>query len=133
MGHPELRRRRIRGSCHRAPSRRRAPAQAEARPNLARATRENYAGTWDRHIGRWLGGYPLREITAPLLRRHLADMRARGVGPEAIKKTKLVLQSALRFAVEEGAIQGNPVQAVRLPSLRSARPSARSAPPTSSA
>lgn len=49
------------------------------------------------------------------MRRFLADMRAQGVGPEAVKKTKLVLQSAMRFAVEEGLIQGNPVQAVRLP------------------
>ena len=85
------------------------------RPNLARSTRENYAGTWDRHIGPALGGYALREITAPLVRRHLADMRAQGVGAEAVKKAKLVLQSALRFAVEEGLIQGNPAQAVRLP------------------
>ncbi len=84
-------------------------------PNLARQTREVYAGTWDRHLDAGLGGYELREITAPLVRRHLAELRARGVGAEAIKKAKLVLQSCLRFAVEEGLIQGNPAQAVRLP------------------
>jgi integrase len=84
-------------------------------PNLARATRINYAGTWDRHVLPTLGDYPLREITAPVLRRHFADMRARGVGAEAIKKTKLVLQSCLRLAVEEGLIPANPAQAVKLP------------------
>ena len=94
-------------------------------PNLARSTRLNYAGAWDRHICLTLGGYEVRAITAPVVRRHLADMRARGVGAEAVKKTKLVLQSCLRFAVEEGLINGNPVQAVRLP-----RPEQRTAVPT---
>jgi integrase len=84
-------------------------------PNLARATRINYVGTWDLHVLPDLGSYPLREITAPVLRRHFANMRARGTGPEAIKKTKLVLQSCLRLAVEEGLIPANPAQAVKLP------------------
>lgn len=85
------------------------------RPHLERSTRESYASTWDRHIGPTLGGYSLRELTAPVLSRHLADMRARGVGPQAIRRTKAILQSCLSRAVEQGLIQGNPAAAVKLP------------------
>lgn len=89
------------------------------RPNLARQTRESYAGVWDRHIGPALGGYPLREITAPLVRSFLADLRERGVGPQSVRRAKAVLQSALSRAVEQGLIHGNPAAAVRLPKSES--------------
>ena len=85
------------------------------RPHLQRSTRESYAATWDRHIRPALGGYPLREITAPMLSRYLADLRAAGVGPQAIRRVKAILQSCLSRAVEQGLIQGNPAAAVKLP------------------
>lgn len=84
-------------------------------PNLARMTRQDYAGTWDRYIGPALGGYALREITAPIVGALLSHLRARGVGPTAVRRTKAVLQSCLSRAVEQGLIQGNPAQHVRLP------------------
>ena len=87
------------------------------RPNLERSTRESYAGTWDRHIGPALGGYPLREITPPIVRRWLDDLIAAGVGPQAVRRAKAVLQSCLSRAVEQGLVQGNPAQSVRPPKL----------------
>ena len=95
------------------------------RPNLQRSTRESYASTWDRHVGEALGGYPLRELTAPVLGRYLSDLRARGVGPQAIRRCKAILQSCLSRAVEQGLIQGNPAAAVKLP--RTERKASRSA------
>ena len=87
------------------------------RPNLERSTRESYAGTWDRHISRNLGGYPLREITAPIVRRWADDLIAAGVGRQAVRRAKAVLQSCLSRAVEAGLIQGNPAQSVRPPRI----------------
>ena len=86
-------------------------------PNLERATRESYAGTWDRHIGPELGGYPLRELTAPIVRRWLDNLIAQGVGRQAVRRAKAILQSCLARAVEAGLLQGNPAQAVRPPKL----------------
>ena len=88
------------------------------RPNLARLTRENYAGTWDRYIAEQIGGYPIREITAPVVRRWLDDLLARGVSPQSVRRAKAVLQSALTRAVEQGLIQGNPARSVRPPKTR---------------
>jgi integrase len=85
------------------------------RPHLERSTRESYASTWDRHIGPTLGGYPLRELTAPVLSRHFAAMRTRGVGPAAVRRSKAILQSCLSRAVADGLIQGNPAAAIKLP------------------
>ena len=84
-------------------------------PNLARATRESYARVWDKRVESALGGYALREITAPLLAKFLADLRAQGVGPQSVRRTKAVVQSCLSRAVEQGLIQGNPALGVRLP------------------
>lgn len=84
-------------------------------PHLERSTRLSYASTWDRHVGPALGGYPLRELTAPVLGRFLADLRARGVGAQAVRRVKAILQSCLSRAVEQGLIQGNPAAAVKLP------------------
>ena len=87
------------------------------RPNLERSTRESYAGVWDRHIAPALGGYALREITAPIVRRWLDDLIATGVGRQAVRRAKAVLQSCLARAVEAGLIQGNPAQSVRPPRI----------------
>ncbi len=86
-------------------------------PNLERATRESYAWTWNRHIGPELGGYPLREITAPIVRRWQDELIAAGVGRQAVRRAKAVLQSCLSRAVDEGVIQGNPAKSVRPPKL----------------
>lgn len=86
-------------------------------PNLERATRESYAWVWDRHISPALGGYPLREITAPVVRRWIDDLIAAGVGSQAVRRAKAVLQSCLSRGVEQGLIQGNPAQSVRPPRI----------------
>jgi integrase len=84
-------------------------------PNLERSTRLSYAAAWDKYVEPALGGYALREITAPVVGRFLSDLRARGVGAQAIRRVKAILQSCLSRAVEQGLIQGNPAAAVRLP------------------
>jgi integrase len=63
----------------------------------------------------------LREITPPLVRSFLADLLARGVGPQAVRRCKAVLQSCLSRAVEEGLVHGNPAQAVRPPKIERKR------------
>jgi len=83
--------------------------------HLERSTRLSYAAAWDKYVEPALGGYELRAITAPVVTRFLADLRARGVGAQAIRRVKAILQSCLSRAVEQGLIQGNPAAAVRLP------------------
>jgi integrase len=99
------------------------------RPNLARSTRQSYAETWDRHISQALGGYPLREITGPLVGRYLSDLRAQGVGPQAARRVKAIVQSCLARAVEQGLIAANPAQSVKLPRAEG-KPSVRAVGPS---
>lgn len=92
-----------------------------AEPNLAAKTQAVYAGLWDRHVLRRLGGYELRRLTPQVIEGFQAELRAAGVGEPTILKTLALLQGMLRRAVVWQRIAANPVAAIKKPSQRRTR------------
>lgn len=72
---------------------------AYARPNLARATQENYALLWDKHVLPRLGAYELRRLTPEVVEAFRAELETAGVGPASVRKTLVVLQAVLQRAL----------------------------------
>lgn len=88
-------------------------------PNLAPQTLEGYRYSWDAHIRRTgFDSYRLAELASdPVLVEQLtADMRERGVGPAAQRKTLVVLSAVLSAAVQWKKIPTNPVWRMPKPS-----------------
>ena len=80
---------------------------------LARATREHYASTYDRHIAPDLGCVRLRDITPESI-AHLQAARLRaGAGPVAIRRAMELLGTILQRATESQRIPSNPARLVR--------------------
>ena len=99
-----------------------------AEPNLAAKTQAVYAGLWDGHVLRRLGGYELRRLTPQVIESFQAELRAGGVGEPTILKTLALLQGMLRRAVVWQRISANPVTAIKKPSQRRRR-TAQALPP----
>lgn len=90
--------------------------------NLAPQTLAVYRYTWNAHVhGTGFDGHRLTElVTDPMLIEDLiADMRERGVGPAAQRKTLVVLSAVLSAAVQWKKIPTNPVW--RMPKPRGTR------------
>lgn len=86
-----------------------------AEPSLTATTRKAYATVWNLHALPRLGDVPVRALDAPTVFAFDAQLAADGVGPEARRKTLVVLQAIMRYAVLTGIAASNPVGAVRKP------------------
>lgn len=82
---------------------------------LAESTRSVYADSYRLHVGPWIGGRPIRELSVSVLRAWQADRLANDVTPGAIDHARTVLSSILRHAAESEAIPANPLTLVRPP------------------
>lgn len=84
---------------------------------LAPHTQRVYKYAWDAHIKDRFDGHRLTELaTEPQLLEELtADMRKRGVGPAAQRKTLVVLSAVLSACVQWGKIASNPVRQMPKP------------------
>ena len=80
---------------------------------LARATREHYAATYDRHIAPDLGNTALRDITPETVARWQAARLSAGAGPVAVRRAMDLLGTILQRAVEGQRITTNPARLVR--------------------
>lgn len=87
------------------------PEHIEAR-DLAITTRQNYADAWRVHLTDTFGSMPLRDITAPRIRRWQADRLAAGAGKRAINNAMMILGSILQTACKAEELQSNPVRIV---------------------
>lgn len=86
--------------------------------DLALSTQGNYSTQLHlRVVPKW-GETELRRIGAPEVTSWLRDMNKDGVGWDSIIKSRTVMQSCLRYAVELGEIESNPVRGTRLPKKR---------------
>jgi Phage integrase, N-terminal SAM-like domain len=68
--------------------------------HLAPKTRAVYGGLYDLHIGPRLGDVPLSQISPELVARFQADLIGAGVGPEARRKSVVLLGGILQRATE---------------------------------
>lgn len=88
-------------------------------------TRQNYASSYDRHIGPRLGQLPLREIDAETIATFQGDLIRDGVKPYAIRKAMILIGAILQRAAEGRRIPYNPqrvVRKARLPASAEVRP-----------
>ena len=90
-------------------------------PNLSQSTRDLYGGVWERHILPALGEYGVRELTPKRLTRFRAELEHAGVGAATVVKALTIVQSILRFAVNEELVEYNAAAAVRKPRYTRAR------------
>jgi integrase len=80
---------------------------------LARATRDCYAATYDRHISPVLGDLSLRDLRPDVIARWQSDRLAAGCGPVAIHQAVRLLGTIMQRATEDQRIQANPVRLIR--------------------
>lgn len=80
---------------------------------LAEKTRELYAGLYDGHVSPWLGGYPLRELTAEAIGRWQADRIAAGAPIESTRKAFTLIGAILQRALEARRVPTNEQRLVR--------------------
>jgi integrase len=85
---------------------------------LAASTQETYSTMWRCQISPRWGKTRLRDITPGEVTKWSRSLKQSGVGAETIKKSLTVMQSCLRYAVEEGEIELNPLKQVTKPSSR---------------
>jgi integrase len=89
--------------------------RADVAGRLAEATLLDYDATWHRRVQPRFGDVRLSDITPREISHWRAELQARGVGPEAIRKDMLLLQAMFTLAVEWGETDHNPVALVRKP------------------
>jgi integrase len=80
---------------------------------LATKTAKHYGGLYDLHIGPYLGGCKLGELSAEMISRWQAERIAAGAGREAVLQALMLLGSILQRAVEGERIARNPARLVR--------------------
>jgi integrase len=80
---------------------------------LSAKTAKHYAGVYDLHIGPYLGGCKLGELSAEMISRWQAERIAAGAGREIVLKALMLLGSILQRAVEGERIARNPARIVR--------------------
>lgn len=83
-------------------------------PHKAALTARGYADLWDAHILPELGGYKLRDLTPEHVQAWITRLSLR-IGPSSLRKSVVVLQGCLKFAVEMRYLASNPVRAVEKP------------------
>ena len=75
---------------------------ADARTRLAAHTLDDYESRWERLVAPRFGGVPMREIGPRQLAQWRTQMLVDGVGPEAVRKSMVLLQAMFTIAVEWG-------------------------------
>lgn len=97
-------------------------ASEELRPS----SRRSYESALRLHITPALGAVDMRELSPPLIRAFLADLRRDGAGPGTLTQCYRLLSKACRAALVDGLIDRNPMDAVKAPRA----PRAELDPPT---
>ena len=82
---------------------------------LQPSTRVRYRQVLDGHVLARLGQLRLREISPWVVLEFRAELSEAGVAPPTARKALFLLQAIMRLAVLRGAVEHNPVQAVRKP------------------
>jgi integrase len=80
----------------------------------AQLTARGYADLWDAHILPELGGYKLRELTPEHIQGWITRLSSR-TGPASLRKSVVVLQGCLSYAVRMRCLASNPVRVVEKP------------------
>lgn len=84
----------------------------EQRAKLAPATRERYDKIADDLVRPAMGELQIREITVPTINRFLATMASKH-GHGTAKMSRSVLSGMIQLAIDQGALQTNPVWLAR--------------------
>lgn len=88
---------------------------ADAVARLAKATIISYDRCWVRHLAPRFGDMPMDEITPRSVAQWRADMLAKGIGRETVRRAMVLLQAMFKLGVEWGEAERNPVSFVRKP------------------
>ncbi len=96
--------------------------QRDVLPTLASTTRARSQSVLNNHLNPELRDLMLREITLERLQKYLTRQSQSELSPESIDKTRDVLSSVLRTAVEYGRLNTNPAGKIRLRKRRLTRP-----------
>jgi integrase len=92
---------------------------------LAPKTAKHYGSLYDVHVGPYLGGLKLAELTPEVIAAWQAERLAEGAGPAAVRQALELLGAILQRAMESGRLVRNPVRFVRKvsrPRRREVRP-----------
>jgi integrase len=80
---------------------------------LERATIDVYRQHLLLHIGPYLGGYKLSQLTVPVVRKFKDDLRAAGRSPAMVKRVMGSLGALLGDALERGLVATNAVRSMK--------------------
>ncbi|MCW3014324.1 MAG: helix-turn-helix protein [Solirubrobacterales bacterium] len=89
--------------------------RTDAGQRLADATLADYDGSWKRRIQPRFGHVAMRDVTPRAISTWRTELHAAGIGPEAVRKAMVLLQSMFTIAIEWGEAEANPVSVVRKP------------------
>jgi integrase len=89
--------------------------RADAVARLAKATIISYDRCWSRHLAPRFGDVQMDEITPRSVAQRRADMLAKGIGRETVRRAMVLLQAMFTLGVEWGEAERNPVSVVRKP------------------
>lgn len=78
-------------------------------PTVTPKTRAHYVGTYDRHIGPYLGGVALRDLRGTTIGTWQAQRLGDGAGARAMQQAMTMLGAILRSAAADELIATNPV------------------------
>ena len=76
--------------------------RADAVARLAKATIISYDRCWARHLAPRFGDMPMDEITPGSVAQWRADMLAKGIGRETVRRAMVLLQAMFTLGVEWG-------------------------------
>jgi len=75
---------------------------------------QTYLGQMNRHLLPALGSYTLSQLTPVIIHDFVEGLRADGLAGNTIRGVVRLLSAAMRFALEEGAINKNPCRKIRV-------------------
>ena len=88
---------------------------ADAESRLHPSTVRDHMRTWRNRIEPRFGDFELRDIKPRMVAQCRAELLARGVGAESVRKAMGLLQAIYTVALEWGEATSNPVKVVRKP------------------
>lgn len=88
---------------------------ADAESRLHQSTVRDHVRTWTNRVEPRFGDFELRQIKPRMVAQWRAELLARGVGAESVRKAMGLLQAIYTVALEWGEATSNPVKVVRKP------------------
>ena len=88
------------------------------REQVGEKTRNRYGRIFDKHIAPRIGGRPIRDVTLPVAKSFMADLKADGVGVPTRLHVRALLVTVWNEALKEGRVPTNVFAATERPKYK---------------